>query len=152
MRTALEYKSESASASIGMHQPAARCCPAQRSGRCFPASRTHEVRKAVASERNEIERLNRRLRSLTAGLLRSPDPEKRRIARELHDDTARLMAAISLNLQRVLQTEGTHHRQLIGEALSVAQQCSRQIRALSFQAAGSATGRVRPCFPPCVSI
>jgi signal transduction histidine kinase len=147
MRTALEFKSESASASIGTHQPAARRGLAHVSGRRFPASRTHEVRKAVASERNEIERLNRQLRSLTAGLLRSRDPEKRRIARELHDDTARLLAAISLNLQRVLQTDGTRHRQLIGEALSVARQCSRQVRALSFQAAGSPTGRVRPCLP-----
>ncbi len=152
MRSALEFKSESASASIGTHQPAAGCGLAQHSGRRFPASRTHELRKAVTSERNEIETLNRQLRSLTAGLLRSRDPEKKRIARELHDDTAPLLAAISLNLQRVLQTEGTRHRQLIGEALSVARQCSRQVRALSFQACRLPywTGSALP--PPSVSI
>src|ERR1017187_3523262 len=41
---------------------------------------------------------NLRLRQLSADLLRSQDYERRRIAKELHDGTAQLLAALNMSL------------------------------------------------------
>jgi len=80
-----------------------------------------------------IQAANRQLRQLSLDLLRSQDYERRRIARELHDSTAQLLAAIRLDLNR-LRATGLSPRQmtLIEEALDLTGQCSREIRTVSY--------------------
>src|ERR1035437_8780459 len=48
-----------------------------------------------------LQESNRRLHQLSRDLLRAQDYERRRIARELHDSTAQLLAALSINLTRL---------------------------------------------------
>src|ERR1035437_504876 len=48
-----------------------------------------------------LQESNHRLHQLSRDLLRAQDYERRRIARELHDSTAQLLAALSINLTRL---------------------------------------------------
>src|ERR1019366_7131409 len=48
-----------------------------------------------------LQESNQRLHQLSRDLLRAQDYERRRIARELHDSTAQLLAALSINLSRL---------------------------------------------------
>ena len=90
------------------------------------------------TERKRTEELlhlaNRKLHQLSSDLLRSQDYERRRIARELHDSTAQLLAALAINLSRLgepgLQTD--RRRQALSEAVDLAAACSAEIRTVTY--------------------
>jgi PAS domain S-box-containing protein len=88
--------------------------------------------------RKEIEeqlaRRNAQLRGLTAELLRSEDHSRRCMARELHDSTAQLLTAISMNLDQVRDflPAGSSPRALLDETIAFARQCTTEIRAISY--------------------
>ena len=75
------------------------------------------------------------LHDLSGRLLRSQDEERRRIARELHDTTAQGLATLLMNLSLVNDSApdmSDKTRQLLGDAVSLAEQCTRELRTLSY--------------------
>ena len=80
-----------------------------------------------------LQQSNRRLHQLSRDLLRAQDYERRRIARELHDSTAQLLAALSISLSRLQEPgmEPDRRRQLLSEASELATACSAEIRTVT---------------------
>ena len=84
---------------------------------------------------SERKRAEEALRELSARLLRLQDKERRRIARELHDSTAQSLAALAMNLSVVKDAASNlspRARACLSESLELAEQCSREIRTLSY--------------------
>ncbi|HXV64383.1 MAG TPA: PAS domain-containing sensor histidine kinase [Vicinamibacteria bacterium] len=71
------------------------------------------------------------LRNLSGRLLRSQDEERRRIARELHDSTGQLLAALGMNLGRIDQLL-PELRDSVASSVELANDCSRQLRSMSY--------------------
>jgi two-component system NarL family sensor kinase len=83
----------------------------------------------------QAERATRALRVLTRRLIRAQEAERRRIARELHDQTAQSLTAISLSLARIEFASppvDTSMPALLSESRELAQRCVAQIRTLSY--------------------
>jgi two-component system, NarL family, sensor kinase len=91
---------------------------------------------AIYQDITERKHIEESLRQLTGELLRLQDDERRRIARELHDSTAQMLAAVTMNLGALTQSKADRLDRLakkrIADSLSLAEQCSREIRTLSF--------------------
>lgn len=86
-------------------------------------------------DRSERKRVETALHQLSGRLLGLQDDERRRISRELHDTTAQNLAVLSMNLCGVKDAAkilGHKTRQSVGECLSLAEQCSQEIRTLSY--------------------
>ncbi len=86
-------------------------------------------------DRTERKRVERALHQLSGKLLGLQDEERRRISRELHDTTAQNLAVLSMNLCSVKEATkilGQKTREAVTESLSLAEQCSREIRTLSY--------------------
>jgi PAS domain S-box-containing protein len=84
---------------------------------------------------SERKRTGEALRQLSGRLLRMQDQERRRIARELHDSTAQSLAALAINLNVVKDSAGDLNpraRACLSESLGLSEQCSREIRTLSY--------------------
>jgi two-component system NarL family sensor kinase len=84
------------------------------------------------TERKEAEAA---LRLLSGRLLRLEDEERRRLARELHDSTAQLLAALSINLFVVNESASVLNpraQDAIAESVNLADQCLREIRTVSY--------------------
>jgi signal transduction histidine kinase len=81
-----------------------------------------------------LQESNQKLHQLSRDLLRAQDYERRRIARELHDSTAQLLAALSINLTRLQdpELEPDRHRQALSEAIGLATACSAEIRTVTY--------------------
>jgi signal transduction histidine kinase len=63
------------------------------------------------------------------------DEERRHIARELHDTTAQSLSALAINLNVVKDSAADLNpraRACLSESLGLAEQCSREIRTLSY--------------------
>ena len=77
---------------------------------------------------------NRKLHQLSGDLLRSQNYERRRIARELHDSTSQILAALSINIDRLQEPglEPDRRRQALSEAAELAAACSREIRTVTY--------------------
>ncbi len=84
------------------------------------------------TERRQVERS---LRELSGRLLQLQDQERRRIALELHDSTAQTLAALAMNLALVsesLEKSSGPERRALDAAIALADQCSQEIRTLSY--------------------
>lgn len=84
------------------------------------------------TERKEAEAV---LRTLSGRLLRMEDEERRRLARELHDSTAQLLAALSMNLAVVNESAEVlmpRTQGALAESVTLADQCLREIRTVSY--------------------
>jgi len=84
------------------------------------------------SERKKAEKL---LRDLSGRLLQIQDAERRRIARELHDTTGQNLAALSMHLSIMSKHAGMldpRAQRALNESLSLAEQCGREIRTVSY--------------------
>lgn len=75
------------------------------------------------------------VRQLSARLLRLRDEERRRIARELHDSTGQLLAAISMNIG-VISNEreklGASAQACLDESDNLVKEVSREVRTISY--------------------
>jgi PAS domain S-box-containing protein len=83
----------------------------------------------------ERRRVEKALHQLSGRLLELQDDERRRIARELHDTTAQNLAVLSMNLSVVKDASrilGQKPRQAVADSLDLAEQCSREVRTLSY--------------------
>ncbi|HEY1271919.1 MAG TPA: MHYT domain-containing protein [Terriglobales bacterium] len=78
-------------------------------------------------------RVENDLRELSARLLQMQDEERRHIARELHDSTGQMLAALSMNLTPLLQADNLEisGREALKESLELVLQLSREVRTLS---------------------
>lgn len=75
------------------------------------------------------------LRLVSGRLLQSQDEERRRIARELHDSTAQGLASVAMNLalvERGAPALDSRARAALAEAVALVEQCSREVRTLSY--------------------
>jgi PAS domain S-box-containing protein len=75
------------------------------------------------------------MRQLSGRLLRIQDEERRHIARELHDTTAQSLAALAINLSVVKDSAPDlkpRASACLSESLQLAEQCSREVRTLSY--------------------
>jgi PAS domain S-box-containing protein len=92
---------------------------------------TNRKRAEEALKRREEE-----LRALTASLLSIQDEERRRIARELHDGAAQNLAGLAMNLSMLLNLQSSlqepNAQRILSESLDLAEQCSREVRNLSY--------------------
>ena len=75
------------------------------------------------------------MRQLSGRLLRLQDEERRRIARELHETAAQSLAGLAINLNIVKTSAADlspRASACLSESLELAEQCSREIRTLSY--------------------
>jgi PAS domain S-box-containing protein len=99
------------------------------------------LEQRVLERTTELQRKNDELvkqqgivRDLSARLLQMQDEERRRLARELHDSVGQLLAAISMNISRVLEEKeklSEAVRASVEENLNLLQQVSKEIRTMS---------------------
>jgi PAS domain S-box-containing protein len=91
---------------------------------------------AIVRNISEQKRADAQLRQLSQRLLRVQDEERRRIARELHDSTAQLLAALSINLCRVCESsrplQDRVREQLLAEAIVLAENALLEVRTQSY--------------------
>ncbi|MGH9354894.1 MAG: PAS domain S-box protein [Terriglobia bacterium] len=95
---------------------------------------TNEIAERVAAER-QLHESQKSLQQLSGQLLRLQDEERRRLALELHDGAAQLITALSLNLALVSHSAELLDERAQGalaECASLAEQCSSEIRTLSY--------------------
>jgi len=81
-----------------------------------------------------LERANHDLRELTARLLNLQDEERRRIARELHDNAGQALSALAMNLDGVTKDleRLTKTTSMAVESASLVHQMSDDIRTMSY--------------------
>lgn len=91
---------------------------------------------AIVRNITEQKRAEEQLRQLSQRLLRVQDEERRRIARELHDSTAQLLAALSINLGRICESsrplDSKVREQLLAEAIIMAENALLEVRTQSY--------------------
>ena len=111
------------------------------------SSRQHEQRLEIANnelfhanealkqEVGKRTRAEQELRALSGHLLRLQDDERRRLARELHDSTGQILAAIQLNLslakQQLAGTDGNVQRWL-EDSVRLTNQAIGDVRTMSY--------------------
>ena len=89
----------------------------------------------IAEDITEQRESQMRLRELTGQLLHAQDEERRRIARDLHDVTAQNLAALAIGLSTLndsVAALNSEERQLIAQSLKLVDQCSEEVRTLSY--------------------
>jgi len=91
-----------------------------------------ELELRVAERTKELAERSEEIRELTGKLLRLQDDERRRIARELHDSTGQMLAAMKMNLDRLNAEAQGQNASLIGETISISDELSRQMRTMSY--------------------
>jgi PAS domain S-box-containing protein len=83
----------------------------------------------------ERERVLGELRDLAGQLMRIQDEERRRVGRDLHDSTGQTLAALELDLARLMENAKTlppPQRELLAECARLASLCSAEIRTASY--------------------
>jgi PAS domain S-box-containing protein len=90
-----------------------------------------QIYETVLVDITPMKKAQESLRQLSALLLQSQDRERRRIARELHDSTGQLLAALELNLGR-LDEMMPLVRESLSSSIDLASECTRQIRSMSY--------------------
>lgn len=102
------------------------------------ARRTQQLEQANRTLEEEIgvrRQTEDALRQLSTRLLRVQDEERQRIARDLHDSTAQVLAALSIKISILQKGVSRFDQKLHGnldECASLADLCVRQIRSMSY--------------------
>jgi signal transduction histidine kinase len=109
---------------------------AEREAR-LQASQAEEARQELKRAHNELElRVQERteeVRQLGAKLMRLQDEERRRIARELHDSTGQMLAAMKMVLDQMkIEAKGDKVSTLVSQTIEINEEMSRQLRTMSY--------------------
>jgi signal transduction histidine kinase len=96
--------------------------------------KAHEELELKVNERTrELDERNREIRDLTGRLLKLQDEERRRLARELHDSTGNMLAAMKMNLCRLSdEAKGKNTESLVAETLTINDELTGQLRTMSY--------------------
>jgi signal transduction histidine kinase len=89
------------------------------------------VRRSKRSADEALYLANRRLRALSSRMLRIQENERRRLARELHDQIGQALTAIKINLQSLLRSEGLGGSPQIEDGIQIVDATIAQVRDLS---------------------
>jgi PAS domain S-box-containing protein len=94
------------------------------------------LERQVRSKAQELDRTKEELRALAASLLTAQEDERRRIARELHDDFQQRLALVEMNIARLRQTlpaDQRHPRAELNRVEGALSTMSNDLRRLSHQ-------------------
>lgn len=94
-----------------------------------------ELEMRVRERTAELAEKNEAIRQLTGRLLKSQDDERRRLARELHDSTGQMLAAMKINLDLADARTGVADpalKNLITDSITITDEMSRQLRTMSY--------------------
>lgn len=94
----------------------------------FAFIRNISARKAIE---NELLTSRQRLEVLSRQLIAAQESERRRLARELHDEIGQVLTAIKMSLRRTQQNVPTTAQQLLDENVKIVEGAIAQIRNLS---------------------
>ena len=86
-----------------------------------------EIGRRTQAE-SKLQESERSLRKLSGHLLRMQDEERRRLGRELHDSVGQYLAALKMGLDSI----ETDSRPQVDECISMADQCMREVRTISY--------------------
>ena len=87
----------------------------------------------LARNITERKKAERRMQQLTRRLVQAHEEERRRIARELHDSTAQVLAALTMNLSAMSRPVNPEtNRQLLSDSIALALQAVKELRTQSF--------------------
>jgi signal transduction histidine kinase len=93
-----------------------------------------ELEDKVRERTGQLDHANYSLRQLTGRLLNLQDEERRRIARELHDNTGQALSVLAMNLGAVAEDLGrlTQTASMVAESAGMVREMSNDIRTISY--------------------
>ncbi|HUN63811.1 MAG TPA: response regulator [Candidatus Sulfotelmatobacter sp.] len=92
-----------------------------------------ELELKVRERTRELDERNREIRDLTGRLLKLQDEERRRLARELHDSTGQMLAAMKMNLCQLSdQASGRDTESLVKETIALNDELCGHLRTMSY--------------------
>jgi PAS domain S-box-containing protein len=94
--------------------------------------RQAELERLVEERTTELEQMNRSLRALSTQLFKVEEDERRRIARELHDSTGQVLAALAMTLSRLERESFALNLGRIEECKQMVSTVTTDIRNLSY--------------------
>lgn len=91
-----------------------------------------EYQRQVEEANRELSRNNLTLKMLSARLLQIQDDERRRVAREVHDSAGQLVAALSINVDRLDNHRNDKEReQILADTKSIVKSLNTELRTIS---------------------
>jgi signal transduction histidine kinase len=94
-----------------------------------------ELEMRVRERTAQLAQKSEEIRQLTGRLLKSQDDERRRLARELHDSTGQMLAAMKINLDLVnekIDRRDPEIKTLVSESIDITDEMNRQLRTMSY--------------------
>ncbi|HTC64438.1 MAG TPA: sensor histidine kinase [Candidatus Saccharimonadales bacterium] len=93
-----------------------------------------QLEEKIRDRTAELDHANDSLRQLTGRLLNLQDEERRRIARELHDNAGQALSALAMNLGAVAEDLGRLMKtvNIVADSASMVRQMSDDIRTMSY--------------------
>jgi signal transduction histidine kinase len=93
----------------------------------------NELELRVQQRTRDLLEKTEEVRQLTVRLLRLQDEERRRIARELHDSTGQMLAAMKMFLDQMsLEAKGEKISSLVAQTIAINDDMTRQLRTMSY--------------------
>lgn len=92
------------------------------------------LRSTLNSMLGQMGRDRTRLHSLSAGLIRAQEEERKRVARELHDEVGGITTALQASLQNLMGDGPDHRPQAeLQRALSLATEAAKAVRRVAYE-------------------
>jgi signal transduction histidine kinase len=96
------------------------------------SKKAREYHGQIEQANRELSQNNETLKTLSARLLQVQDEERRRIARDVHDSAGQLVAALSINVDRLDTNPGDEERhQLLDDTKSIVRTLNVELRTIS---------------------
>jgi signal transduction histidine kinase len=93
----------------------------------------NELELRVQERTKELSERTEQVRELSAKLLSLQDEERRRLARELHDSTGQMLAAMKMVLDEMrIEAKEQNFAALVNQSIELNDEMSRQLRTMSY--------------------